>query len=525
MEQGFGDLFDINNPIFCWMFRASFCWSAIEDAIPRIPAQIKAVRAVRTAGPESQAPIAAVTASEDDENPPDQSLLFRLLFFIAANDLASMIHQPIGKIGTLFSGVLDIGTVRKNTKKFWVFKGPTAQSITDRDHPDEEAHSNRTFGRGQALFLVRSVSSQESMELEAAGYRFVTPTKILSTFANNLEITKPEAVKQLEQMRLYSAGERVLAPGVHLACFLVRPEFHRGLGILVNQQARNILPTTQLPIPKLERWHQNFLRRMRNFTLEECYEQLNAESNNVNERERTFAAQLLRAVVDLRTQVDHPMLAKSRLCADPVESPSGIPGESSALIPAVIIAFRLMLDVHPGTPLKPGFMFQPWRFFVCQQRVYLGYPHHGAFVHHMRREIESLRRDDVPAAKRSAVAKSLRRLSRTAADSSRHDTSTGSRRWTLPSSDSFTLDRFRRSTADRKRPANRNIDPAPATNDEAAEMRMDLLEMLSTGPSRQATTDNDVAPLDKQTYAEVLMGVIAADRGRERAINRIGPSF
>lgn len=514
----------MNNPIFCWMYRASFCWSAIQDAIPRIPAQIKAVRAVRTAGPESQAPITAVTASED-ENPPDQSLLFRLLLFVAANDLASMIHQPIGKIGTLFGGVLDIGTVRKPTKKFlWFFKGPSAQNIIDRSHPDEEAHGNRTFGRGQALFLVRSVSTKESMELRAAGYRFVAPTKILSAFAKNLEITKPEALKHLQQMRRSSDGERVLAPGVHLACFLIRPEFHRGLGILVNQQARNVLPTTQLPIPKLEPWHTHFLRRMRNFTLEECYEQLNAESNNVNERERTFAAQLLRALVDLRTQVDHPMLAKALLCVDPVESPSGMPGESSALNLAVIIAFRLMLDVHPNTPLKPGFMFQPWRFFVCQQRVYIGYPHHGAFVHHMRREIESLRRDDVPAAKQSAVARaqqSLRRLSRTAVDSMRHETSTGSRRWTLPSSSNFTLNRFRRSNAKGKRPANRNIDPTP----EGAEVEMDLLEMLSTSPTHKTTTNNDVAPLDKKTYAEVLMGIVAADRGKERAMNRIGPSF
>lgn len=525
--QGFNDLFDVNHPIFCWLYRASFCWGAIKDAFPRILAQIEAIRESQPADLETQAPSTCPTSSVEEESLPDRSLLFRLLFLIAANDLASMIQQPVEKIGNLFAGVLDTGTVRKPTRKCWFFQGSSVRDPSDHGYVDEEADSDRTFGRGQALFLVRTVSSQESKELQAIGYRFAAPAHILQAFADNMEITKGEARKFLGQMQRYSVGERALAPGVHLACFLVRPEFHRGLGILVHQQAKNVLPTTQLPLSKLEPWQADFLLRMHNFTLEECCEQLQADyHSSIDERERNFVLQLLKGLADLRSHVNHPMLAKALLCANPLEVPSGIPGESSPLNLAVIIAFRIMLDIHPNSWFSIDFFFHSWRFFACQQRVYKGYPHHGAFVHHMRREIVSLRRDDVPEARQSAferAQRSLNRFSRTAFDRVRLDASRGS---TIPSSSTFALKRVRTSTTDGKRSANRDHNVKSTTSNETAGPSMDILEMLRSRPSFEAPVNNDVAPLDTKTYADVLMRLVAKDRGGpERAMNRIDPSF
>lgn len=532
MAQGFNNLFDVNHPIFCWLYRASFCWTAIKDAFPRIPAEIEAIRESQRGDPELQAPSTYHPDSSHEEGSfPDHTLLFKLLFLIAAKDLAGMIQQPLEKIGNLFAGVLDTGTVRKPTRMKWLCKGMAIRDHNYHNYVDQETGRNRIFGRGQAMFLVRTVSSQESKELQAAGYRFAAPARILRSFASNMGITIGEAKKFLGQMQRYSAGERAYAPGVHLACFMVRPEFSRGLGILVHEEAKNVLPTAQLPMSKLEPWQLNFLLRMHNFTLEECVEQLQADYHGCNdERERTFALQLLRGLTDLRNQINHPMLAKALLCANPLEAPSGIPGETSPLNPALIIAFRIMLDIYPSSYISSEYLFCSWRFFACLQRVYKGYPHHGAFVHHMRRQYVSLRRDDVPEARESALEKARRefqRFSRTAFDKMRFDGSRGSNKWTIPSSSTFTLNRWRSSTAEGKQSVNRNVhETSNMSIETAAGPSVDILEMLRSRPSFEAPVDNDVAPLDTKTYADVLMKIVAQDRGVGlRAMNRIDPSF
>lgn len=497
-----------------------------------MPAEIQAMRESSRGDPQLRAAGKYPNPSPEEGNPPDRSLLFKLLFLVAASDLASMIRQPVDKIGNLFAGVLDTGTVRKPTRRKWLFKGTNVRDHSNHNYVDQETGRNRTFGRGQAMFLVRTVCRDECKELQAAGYHFAPPERILRQFAKNMEIDKGEARKFLGKMQRRSAGERVYAHGVHIACFMVRPEFSRGLGILVHEDARNVLPTTQLPMSKLEPWQVEFLLRMHNFTLEECCEQLEADYHSYSdENERAFSLQLLRGITDLKNQINHPMLAKAQLFANPLEAPSGIPGETSPLNLATIIAFRIMLDIYPNSYISTDFIFVSWRFFACMQRVYKGFPHHGAFVHHMRRQCVSLRRDDVPEARESALEKarkSFHRFSRNAYDRVRLDISRASNKWTLPTSSTFTLNAWRSSTAEGKRSVNRNCHATSDLSNEtaAAGPSVDILEMLRSRPSFEAPVENDVAPLDTKTYADILMRVVAQDRGgRQRAMNRIDPSF
>lgn len=515
--QGFDDLFDINHPLFCWLYRASFCWSAIKDEVHRIPEQVEATRAAQTLGIEVQPSNSENLYPSGEDDIPDRSLLFRLLFLSAAQNLARITQQPLERIGTLFGSVVDTGTIRKPAMNFFGFQISMVANLND-NQPSETWNNDRVFGRGQALFLVRSVSSQDSKELKAAGYRFANPERILPLFANDMEMTQAQASRHLQQMQRNAAGERALAPGVHLACLVIRPELRRGLGILVKKEARNVLPTTQLPMSKLEPWHERFILRLDGFTLAQCVEQLHIDYNGQDERQREFAAQMLRAVVDLRTQVDHPMFARAVLSATPLEAPSGIPGESSPLHPAVILAFRILLDIHPAIPLNREFMFQPWRFFACQQRVYQGYPHHGAFVHHMRQEIQSLSRNDVPAARQSAMAraqKNFHRLSRTAMNRIRFDSS----RWTLPSTSTFTLNRFR------SHPGDRNVNAASIVSTGIDEAPIHIYEMLRTRPTVLTRSDhNDISPLDNPTYVDILMKSLAQARSPSGMV-RVEPSF
>lgn len=537
-------MFDVDHPIFCWLFRASFCWKSIEDSFPRILSHIETMKKSQQESPERQDLSTLPASSAAEENLHDWGLLFRLLFLVAANDLASMIQQPVEKIGNLFPGVLDIGTIRKPRRRRWSFKGTSIRDHDNHNHVDPEAGRNRTFGRGQAMFLVRTVSSEESEELEAAGYRFILPERILRSFSKNMEITQEQAEIFIGEMQLYSAGERAYAVGVHVACFMIRPEFSRGFGILVHKKAKNILPAAQLPISRLEPWQLEFLLRMEDFTLDQCCKQLEIDYKvGPSMRERIFASWLFQAMTQLRDQIDksrtdedpidHPISTTARLWAYPLEAPSGIPSQTSQLKPATLIAFRTMLDINQNSYDTDKYVFVPWRFFACLQRVYKGHPHHGAFVYHMRRQCVALHRDDVPEARETGLQKarrSFQRFSRTAFDRMRLDVLWATNKLNMPSpSSTFILSPWRRSnTTDGKRSVNRNVQASAHTSNETAAepIMMDILEMLETRPSVEAPTASDIASLDKPTYADELMRVVVEDRIQTtKVVNRIDPAF
>lgn len=480
----------------------------MKDTVPSIREQIKAIRAYLSSQPKPRTRRTNLTSSAEEISHPDPSMLFRLLFLRAANDMASMIRQPLDKVGTLFSGVIDIGTIRKPTRKYWFFR---TNNIV---HVDEENTDNRVFGRGQALFLVRRVNVEESHELKAAGYRFVPASRVVGLIANSLEITKEETTKHLGKMRSSLEEERALAPGVHLACFIIRPQFQRGLGILVHERAKNVLPATQLPIYKLEPWHLDFLRPMNNLTLTQCFNRIQAGLEGFNERESSFATQLLKGMTDLVEYVGHPLLPEALLLAHPLDAPSGIPGETSPLNPATIIGFRIMIDVHPTRGLRSGFQFQPWRFFAAQQRVYKGFPHQGAFVHQMRKDIASLRLENVRKARESMIAKarqSFHRLSYNPLDSA-----ISNQRY-VPSSSAVNSIRTGSGIGETG-----SVEATPGT---PVEPLMGMLSFLRTAPRIVPADEMDRVPLDFTTYADRLMEVLVRDRGSERAMVSIGPSF
>ena len=538
-----------------------------------MPTEIEALKSYLPNNIGRHAPNMYPTTSFEEgvNNPPDRTLLFRLLFLITAKQLADMLEQPVEKIGNLFGGVLDTGTARrpgrfefgwrKPASLSWLFKLLNRTSVRDHSNPNHSNpnhsnpnHSNpnhrdqetageerRIFGRGQAMFLIRTVSAEESRELEAVGYRFAPPGRVIRAFAREMEITKEEARIFLRKMQVEAAGQRVYAPGVHVAAFIVRPHFGRGLGVLVRKDARHVLPAAQLPISSLEDWQKDFLFRMHNFTLNECCLQLEFDRRNCEfERERDFAVQLLKAIADLRVALPHPSLGQTTLHAYPLEAPSGMPGESSPLNPAFIIAFRIMMDIYPNLFINPEFTNFSWRFFATLQRVFIGYPHHGAFVHHMRRQLVSLHRDDVPEARESRLQRarrSINRLSRNAFDRVRFDAPWGgSNRINMPAENTFELATLRGGVAQGKRAVNRNIYAPSAMTEETAgpsmglsmgQSSVDMLDMLGSRPDVEIPNDNDTAPLDKKTYADILLRVIANDRryGIHRPMDYMDPSF
>lgn len=334
-------------------------------------------------GSKSQITTNEKTRHNSIDETEDYSQTFKQLFCVAAYDLASMIQEPFDNIGVLYDEIMSTGTLRQSKRAQFLSKSAGRHVQGDLE---QASGPTITFGRGQLLFIVRRTNKLEAAHLQANGYRFATLPNIIDHLARSIQVTLEELRPRLDSMRDYVAKPSILEPGVHLACFALRPLFQRGFDILVRKRAKNLLPTIQLPISELQRWHTDFISRMDNWTVAACLERLHKLSEISAPDERQFIDQLHDGIVALADQVKYPFFLDARLTARPLRAPCrGLEGATSAG-QATIIAFRVMTDIHQSRSPNHQVEFTPSRFFLCQQHVYPDAPDHAIFARRIHRE-------------------------------------------------------------------------------------------------------------------------------------------
>lgn len=305
-----------------------------------------------------------------------------------------MIQQPLENIGVLFEGILHTGTVRKAARRYNFFKFTTRNNLDDslEDHIEaaEKGRANIIFGGGQLLFVVRRVTRTNSEHIQALGYRFASITNVVETLARSMQVTKEELLPYLENLQKHAGNERILEPGVHVACFALRPHYHRGFEVAVRQDARNLLPAYPLALSQLERSHTDILNHMDNWTVDMCCDWLHYKSFSSNQNEPQFYLHLLQCIAKLARQIEQPFFNEARLIARPFKIPCRVPSASHVLDYAQVITFRTIVDAHQYTSINESFLFTPSRFFVCQQHVYRNSPGHAAFAGRIHRELAAL---------------------------------------------------------------------------------------------------------------------------------------
>lgn len=341
----------------------------------------------------------------------DYSQAFKELFCVAAADLASMIQEPLENLGALYDDIISTGTVRKKGR---------AKLFSKTTEADLERASQITFGRGQLLFVVRKTSKLEAAQLQAAGFRFAALHNVIDILAQSMQVTTQDLLPHLESMRNYQVLPKMLEPGVHLACFALRPVFQRGFDVMVDSGAKNLLPTVPLSMPRLDRWHTDFISRLDDWEVTRCLEWLGkqAADESVSEDEKIFSGQLYRALNQLVAYIDDPFFLSAHLTARPLRSPCQSSDGSSTLGQAEIIAFRCITDVHQSWLRSSRVQFSPSRFFRDQQHVYPNSPDHAIFAGRAHKEFAPLheRKERVTANSRSSTGISRARniLSRSA---------------------------------------------------------------------------------------------------------------
>ena len=318
------------------------------------------------------------------EGSEDYSQIFKELFCVAAYDLAMMIQQPLADLGVLYDEIISTGTLKKSTRAKLAFK-------TNGNRDLERAHPGAmTFGRGQLLVVIRRTTKLEATQLQAAGYRFAAVPNVIDHISRAMQVGTEELRVRLERMRNFRDVPQILEQAVYLACFAIRPLFQRGFDTLVRRDAKNLLPTARLDLPELQRWHTDFISRMDDWTITQCLDWLRKTSLDAEPTEKEFIGQLYKGINLLVSQIESQFFLEARLTARPLRAAcrsansNGPPGQ------AMIIAFRVMTDIHQSRTLNRELEFIPSQFFKCQQMVYPNSPDHAVFAGRVHREFASV---------------------------------------------------------------------------------------------------------------------------------------
>ena len=383
MSQSFDDVFDVDHPVFSWIFRASRCWQAISDVLPSMRAHIRSTLPSST---RRQSIIPEHRSGSGMRSASDYSTLFRELFCVAAKDLADQIQEPLKNIGVLFGDIMRTGTLSKTAKL--KLKGRRL-TRSDLDFAEKGQYLPILFGRGQVLFLVRQATAADCSRLQAVGHRFASISIVVEHMAHRMEVTRGELYPQLEKMRVATRGENCLEPGVHFAYFALRPRWHRGFDVLVPNDANYLLPTKFLTKAKLLPWQLDLLKQMDNFTLVDCCECLRESRSVLDDLEYKFANELLEGMTQLFEAIGDNFLREARLIARPIQAVCSHDSCSKHNI-VFLITFRTIVDAHQYSELNAHYAFTPFKFFRCQQHAFRDIPDNVIFSRKIHREFSAL---------------------------------------------------------------------------------------------------------------------------------------
>ncbi|KAH9205173.1 hypothetical protein DL95DRAFT_430095 [Leptodontidium sp. 2 PMI_412] len=368
VERSLNEEFGVSHPVFQWIFRSTRNWSSISSLLPGMRNHLYHASAQRGSRPASKAEVNP--SSDEAENTDDYSIIFRELFCMAAADLAEQLNEPLENVGILFDEIL--GTGHKTSKLKARLNSPENTMDLESD-----GMTTSTLGRGQLLFLVRRANRREAEHLAASGYRFAEIQNVAHIIARS----------RLASMHDYSSETNVQKPSVHLACFAIRASVRGGFDVLIRKDARNQLPTMQLPIDSLNSGQVAYLSQLDRSSVTACLKFLKDKlaSSEITKREQSFATILYDALVALNEEINDPFFADALLIGEPISTPCYGSGEYGKTARATLIAFRIIVPIQfRAQGLKLG--FAPLVFFRTQQYVYRNSPDHARFARAIHKE-------------------------------------------------------------------------------------------------------------------------------------------
>ncbi|KAF6515767.1 hypothetical protein HZS61_004508 [Fusarium oxysporum f. sp. conglutinans] len=143
--------------------------------------------------------------------------------------------------------------------------------------------------------------------LMSAGYRFAELHQVSNIIRPGMQIQSTEFETKLRSTSAYANKHNEAPPGVHIGFFAIRASVRSGFDVLVQKDARNVLPSMALPLKTLDDWHLQLLKRFENMPVSKRLQSLNETSVRQSDQESEFAAQLSETIKTLCEWTQEPL--------------------------------------------------------------------------------------------------------------------------------------------------------------------------------------------------------------------------
>ncbi|KAG7407140.1 Signaling protein YkoW [Fusarium oxysporum f. sp. rapae] len=365
------DGFSIRHPIFQWMFLASRNWSIISSFVGGMRQHVLQLPHSST---HKDGRCGIQLVNEYGEMIECYDIIFRELFCLAAAELADRFHEDLTSVGVLWDEILLTGPVSqwprpqsRMSSRLSLSWGMGNGHEDNQSGPDIEEGLNaqqQVIGRGLLMLLARRIElDQDAERFVSAGYRFVELHHVSNIIRSGMQIQSTDFETKLRSMSTYATKHNAAPPGVHIGFFAIRASVRSGFDILVQKDARNLLPSMALPLKTLENWHLQFLKRFENMSVFKILQSLDETSLYQSAQESEFAAQLSETIKALCEWIQEPLFKDATLtstiaCAPCLDNEEW--GQSN------MIVMRLMIPIH-SVLSSPNCGFIPLSFFKMRQ--------------------------------------------------------------------------------------------------------------------------------------------------------------
>ncbi|OAP57417.1 hypothetical protein AYL99_08155 [Fonsecaea erecta] len=365
IEKTFGeDELGRSHPTYLWIFKASHNWITLRDLVPSMKEHIENDPIARKYRP-----------TNTSKSLPDDALagsfnfapIFKQLFCVTAQQLANLIHQPLERLGVLFEEPLETGTTSVHTQLKLNIRPLSAKSYKKAPNAEQGFSSPLSVARGKYFFLHRQISRSEAARFAALGYRFATIAQIAEPLAKSMQVGCDEMVSKIERMRRSASSENLPPPGVHLACFMLRPTMYKSFDVLVPAAAQDHLPYVTMQCGDLTKDQLAQVHRFDDSTISEILRILLNQSavSKIGDGTRWQLYNTFVKLVDVIGDYDTMMQAKFstkafRVPCRPTEGPS-----PSAT--CTFLTVRYLGNIHASSS-KKELTYVPLSFFSAQQQ-------------------------------------------------------------------------------------------------------------------------------------------------------------
>ncbi|KAG4301355.1 hypothetical protein PCK1_002281 [Pneumocystis canis] len=331
-ERSLNDEFDVDHPVFYWIYKVSHAWKSVMSIVPAMKDHFK-------------------LSNPSNNQHIDYSLIFKERFIVAAARLAELLHEPLHQVGILYDGIMKTGQKKQRKIK----------------QNDETLNSApRLYGKGQLLFLVKHATRTECNRYLSYGFRFAAIHLILDGLVRSLQVSKDEISEYIENMKQYQIYDDLYKPGIYVGFFIVKAHLHNGLKIAVDKQNNFVIPNKMLSFRTLDQEQIMFLKSVENMTAKQILQLLNQldQQHIYDSSISLFRMELKEALININQRVGEYIFQDAVLIPEFIRIPCSSYYQGKY---ANFILFRHIIPIHLYLQPNNSIKFMPLNLFKARQ--------------------------------------------------------------------------------------------------------------------------------------------------------------